>query len=496
MGNEAGMGENFLAEYKAIRDLDPTRPIQYERVRTPDGEGSDIMCPMYSSPSWCEQYASSKPPKPLVLCEYTHAMGNSNGGAQEYWDLVDRYPSFQGGFVWDFVDQAIWKSDSRGKWLSYGGDWGDVPNLDNFNCNGLFDALRNPHPGAFELKHAYQPIRVTSFDWKTGEAKIRNDFLFVDLGDYDCDVVVEKDGRQVAKSSLDLFGIGPGATKTFHVDAKDGDAVLFSFSNDRTPSAWTQFTKPFVPQSAPAAAPDGSAAAKPALRFNLWRAPTDNDRGWKMPEVCKVWKDATDSQKLPDGVTSDLKTAKLADGSVHVDWTLKVPEGLPPIPRVGLTFTVPKAGEATWYGLGPWENYSDRATAAILGVHSATIALATGLADAKTGTIAYAKDALNPDNYSEPGEQGYRTGTRWLKVGDVEVRALNAPFGFNVWPYPQTMLEGKKHQWELSEADELTVNVDAVQMGVGGDNSWGARPHAPYMPGAGVYKLSFTVRGL
>ena len=156
---------------------------------------------------------------------------------------------------------------------------------------------------------------------------------------------------------------------------------------------------------------------------------------------------------------------------------------------------MPKVVDATWYGLGPWENYSDRATAAILGIHRATIALTKGIADAK-GKIVYAKDALNPDNYIEPGEQGYRTGTRWLRIGGVEINALNAPFGFNVWPYPQTMLEGKKHQWELSEADELTVNIDAVQMGVGGDNSWGARPHDQYMPGAGVYKLSFVVKGL
>ena len=215
-----------------------------------------------------------------------------------------------------------------------------------------------------------------------------------------------------------------------------------------------------------------------------------------MPSVCTIWKDATDSQKLPEGVKSDLRTTKLEDGSVRVDWTLTVPKGLPPIPRVGLTFTVPKVEDVSWYGLGPWENYSDRATAAVLGIHGAKVALSSGLADEKTGRIAYARNALNPDNYTEPGEQGYRTGARWLRIGGVEIRALNAPFGFNVWPYPQTMLEGKKHHWELQEANELTVNVDAVQMGVGGDDSWGARPHDKYMPGAGVYRLSFTVKGL
>ena len=232
------------------------------------------------------------------------------------------------------------------------------------------------------------------------------------------------------------------------------------------------------------------------FRFNLWRAPIDNDRGWGMPEVCKVWKEATASQKLPAGVTEKLSTQALEDGSLLVDWTLTVPAGLPPIPRVGLTFTVPKTDKVEYFGLGPWENYSDRATAAVLGVYRASVGLVSGLADPKTGTIAYPEDRLNPDNYTEPGEQGYRTGCRRLKVGDVTVEAVDAPFGFNVWPYPQTMLEGKKHQWELKAADELTVNIDAAQMGVGGDNSWGARPHAKYMLGEGTYHLVFTIKGL
>ena len=230
--------------------------------------------------------------------------------------------------------------------------------------------------------------------------------------------------------------------------------------------------------------------------MNFWRAPTDNDRGWNMPNVCKAWKDATASQKLPAGVKSDLKTSKLPDGSMLVDWTLTVPKGLPPIPRVGLSFTVPKTNAVEYVGLGPWENYADRASGAIFGTHAASVGLVSGLADPKSGTISYPADRLNPDNYSEPGEQGYRTGCRRLAVGGVSIEAVNAPFGFNVWPYPQTMLEGKKHQWELAESDALTVNVDAVQMGVGGDNSWGARPHDKYMPGEGTYRLVFVVKGL
>ena len=185
-----------------------------------------------------------------------------------------------------------------------------------------------------------------------------------------------------------------------------------------------------------------------------------------------------------------------SDGAVLVDWTLVVPAGLPPIPRVGLSFTAPKAAEVSWLGRGPWENYSDRHDSAMFGAYKASVGLVSGLADPGTGTIAYPTDRLNPDNYTEPGEQGYRMDCRSMTVGGVTVTAVNAPFGFNVWPYPQTMLEGKAHQWELSEADELTVNIDAVQMGVGGDDSWGARPHGEFMPGAGTYRLSFIVKGL
>ena len=509
LGNESGYGPNFKAEYKAMKAIDPTRPIQYEnfcqhRIGRLDAAKNgmsgdeygftDTENPMYSHPWDVEKYVANKPAKPYFQCEYSHAMGNSNGGIQEYWDLARKYPSYQGGFIWDFVDQALWKTDAKGKWLAYGGDFGDKPNDDNFNCNGFFDALRNPHPGAFEIKHAYQSIACTAFDFATGKVKVRNDFLFKTLEDhYCCWQSLNADGTPAAKGSFETGELAPGATAEYALADFGGDVVTLSFYDDCDCVAWDGFSKPFAALKVPSAQCLVPSAAKESFKLNFWRAPTDNDRGWKMPEVCKVWKEATLSQKLPAGVTSGLKTLKLEDGSTLVDWTLTVPKGLPPIPRVGLTFTVPKTDKVSYFGLGPWENYSDRATAAMLGSYTASVGLVSGLADA-SGTIAYPKDRLNPDNYIEPGEQGYRTGCRKLTVGDVEIAAVNAPFGFNVWPYPQTMLEGKKHQWELSEADELTVNVDAVQMGVGGDDSWGAKPHDAYLPGAGTYRLVFTVK--
>jgi len=511
MGNEAGDGPNFEAEYKAMKALDATRPVQYEQARLTDH--SDINCPMYTRPWDCEKYVKDNPKKPMILCEYTHAMGNSNGGVGKYWDLAWKYPHFQGGFVWDFVDQAVWKrekvkgkSEKGGevirKYLAYGGDWGEKPNDDNFNCNGLFDALRNPHPGLYELKYAYRQVFVESFDWATGVMKVRNGYCFTDLEDLD-DVewiAVDADGNETAKGRLNEYALAPGATGEFKLEGVTGDSVTVRFMRDGDAVAWETFTKPFKPVQIPNSSTSQlfNFSTSQLFNFNLWRAPTDNDRGWKMPEVCKVWKDATAAQKLPEGVKSDLKISKLDDGSSLVDWTLTVPKGLPPIPRVGLTFTVPAKGDQVEYvGLGPWENYSDRARAAIFARHRATVGLVTGLADPATGTISYPADRLNPDNYIEPGEQGYRTGCRFLKVGDVEVKAVNAPFGFNVWPYPQTALEGPKHQWEIKKSDGVyTVNVDAVQMGVGGDNSWGNRPHGEFMPGAGTYRLSFIVKGL
>lgn len=455
LGNESGDGPAMKLAYDAVKAFDPTRPVQYEAAQ--DSDHSDIKCPMYMRPWDCEKYVATNPEKPMVLCEYTHAMGNSNGDVHDYWRLTEKYPSFQGGFVWDFQDQAIWGMSETGPVLAYGGDFGDCPNDDNFNCNGLFDALRNPHPAAFELKHAYQPIHVKSYDWETGETVLENNSLFTATDDFD------------------------------QIVTKGEDSVLFRFYRGEKLVAWDQFVRPFQPREI--SAEGGEAVDASRFKFNFWRAPTDNDRGWNMSEVCQIWREATERQILPEGVTNDLKVVKLTDGNTLVDWTLVVPEGLPPIPRVGLSFTVPKTERSvSWYGYGPWENYRDRREGAILGTYQAMIAL--------NRAGEYSPDCLNPDNYSEPGEQGYRTGVRWLKLGALEVKAVNAPFGFNAWPYPQTMLEGRKHMWELAEADEITLNIDADQMGVGGDDSWGAMPHPNALLGAGTYHLVFTVKGL
>jgi beta-galactosidase len=496
MGNEAGDGPNFADLYKEMRKIDSTRPIQYERAMNTDH--SDIMCPMYTRPWGVEKYVKNNPKKPFILCEYVHAMGNSNGDVQDYWDLVRRYPSMQGGFVWDFADQAVWKTDSRGTWLSFGGDWGDRPNDDNFNCNGFFTATRSPHPGAYEIKHAYQPVHVEKWSWETKTAVIYNSWRFTSLDGVKAQCEVVKNGKTAALRSFDVAGIGPDATKCLKIDVPDGDAVNFSFTRAGEVIATDTFVKPFAPRVAPVAK---GAAKSDAFRVNLWRAPNDNDWGWHMPRVCRVWKDATASQKMPAGVKSSLEVKDLGCGRRLVDLTVTVEKGvkLPPIPRVGVTFTLPKDFTGVkWCGYGPHENYSDRRTSCRFGEFTAAVGLVSGLMDPKTGLIEYPAGRLNPEDYVEPNEQGYRTGCTSLELcgasgRKVRISAVNQPFGFNVWPYSQETLEKAKHQIDLRIEDRVTVNVDAAMMGVGGDNSWGARPHDDDMLGAGTYHLVFVL---
>ena len=504
LGNESGDGPAMKDAYAAIKAIDQTRPVQYECAQ--DSDHSDVKCPMYTHPWDVEKYVKNNPKKPFILCEYTHAMGNSNGDIQDYWDLVRKYPSMQGGFIWDFVDQAVWKTDKRGTYLAYGGDFGDKPNDDNFNCNGIVAADRSYHPGAYEIKHAYQPVHVDSWDWESKTAKIWNAYRFSTLDHLNARWIVTKGGKIVNVGFLDVKGFAPDTVKELKVeDAPDGDAIVFLFvrgdwdpNQDGRPDvvAMDYFAKPFVPVAAPAA----EAAKEHPFKMNFWRAPIDNDRGWKMPDVCKVWKSATEAQKLPEGCTAELKVGKTEKGYL-VDLKVTVGDNLPPVPRIGVTFTIPKElTNVEWYGMGPWENYSDRRTAALLDVWKASVGLVSGLAG-EDGKIDYPERRLNPDNYIEPGEQGYRTGCRWIEFTDgngkaVKVTALGAPVGFNAWPYSQDALEKARHQWDLSVGDSITVNVDAVQMGIGGDNSWGARPHGDDMVGKGEYRLSFLVEGL
>lgn len=210
MGNEAGHGPNFEACYKWIKSYDPSRPVHYEgSVR--DGFPPDIYGPMYTNYENCEKYALSDYTKPFILCEYAHAMGNSMGGFKEYWDLFRKYPALQGGFIWDWVDQALTRYEENGK-ISYlyGGDFNLVdPSDDSFNCNGVISSVRTPHAHAYEVQHQYQSIWSTLKDASRGEVEIFNEYFFKDLSDYRLEWELLSDGRAFTSGVINDIKVAP-----------------------------------------------------------------------------------------------------------------------------------------------------------------------------------------------------------------------------------------------------------------------------------------------
>ena len=234
MGNEAGMGPNFEKVYRWIKSIDPIRPVHYERAGS-DSEFTDIACPMYADYGWCERYCKSDNPRPLIQCEYAHAMGNSMGGFKEYWDMIRKEPKYQGGYIWDFVDQGMRdKSPITGRTIfTYGGDYGEYPASDyNFNCNGIIAPDRRLNPHAYEVGYYYQSIWVTEKDFKEGKFEVYNENFFKTLDDMELEWFVggasgnghHRDGVPAGMTfghggTIDISGIQPQQRKVITDEA-------------------------------------------------------------------------------------------------------------------------------------------------------------------------------------------------------------------------------------------------------------------------------------
>lgn len=209
LGNEAGYGVNFDAAYDWVKQYDPTRPVQYERAGLE--RATDIYCPMYADYNHCENYAKKNPERPLIQCEYAHAMGNSMGGFAEYWEQIRKYPKLQGGFIWDFVDQALRSTNKEGNEIfAYGGDFGRYPATDhNFNCNGLIRPDRKPNPHAAEVRYYYQNIWTKLLDAQNGEIEIYNENFFINLDNVYLNWALQENGRTVATGFNDNLNVAP-----------------------------------------------------------------------------------------------------------------------------------------------------------------------------------------------------------------------------------------------------------------------------------------------
>jgi beta-galactosidase len=351
MGNEAGDGVNFTACYNWIKSRDLSRPVHYERAGL--GDNTDIFCPMYASIAYIEKYAQKKQEKPLILCEYAHAMGNSTGNLQDYWDVIEKYDQLQGGSIWDWVDQGLLQKDEKGvEFYAYGGDYGpeDIPSDGNFCINGVVHPDRKPHPGLWEVKKVYQYIDVEAVDLSKGKIRIKNKYDFINLNFTDLHWQLLADGQEVVE----------GEIKNIQLDPKKEQELILPFTDlSRPPGAEyfinvrfiTNKETPLIPKAYEIAneqIPIPSIAETKLFdtdnfsvlsveetkstihvgarnfavgfdrqtgtimsyvyndkemmtkgpKTNFWRAPTDNDFGNGMEKRCAVWKESTDIQKV------------------------------------------------------------------------------------------------------------------------------------------------------------------------------------------------------
>jgi len=560
MGNEAGDGTNFEAASEWIHRRDPSRPVHYERAEL--RPHTDIYCPMYARIEHLVEYAEKNPDRPLILCEYAHAMGNSVGNLQDYWDVIERYDKLQGGSIWDWVDQGIAKTapDGRTYW-AYGRDFGDEPNDNDFCINGLVQPDRSITPKLIEVKKVYQNVGFDPADPGAGKIKVFNKFFFTSLDAFTFHWTLFEDGKEIESGELGRLDIPPRESRMVTVPFTPPDPLPGAEYQLRLSvrlaedTAWAprgheiaaeQFKLPFTRPG-----PEKDVRKMPALhkteesgalviedrdfslRFDkgtglissflyrgkeqvvlgpepyFWRAPTDNDFGNGMPRRCAPWRKASSRRDLerfsvevigpsvvrvtvgyglPDVRSAhEVEYTVLGSGDVLVTSRLSIGPGeQPELPRFGMRMRLPAALEGIeWYGRGPHENYCDRKTSAFVGRYRSTV-----------------RDQYVP--YISPQENGTRTDVRWVALVDGEGQGM-AFYGMDLLSmsalrYATEDLtqerRGSMHTVDLEERDFVELHLDLKQMGVGGDNSWGARPHPQYTLPARDYVFRFRMKPL
>lgn len=581
LGNEAGDGHNMLANYHWIKRRDPSRPVQYERAEKSTNapqRHTDIVCPMYASIQYLERYAlDPENDRPLIQCEYAHAMGNSVGNLQDYWDVIEKYPILQGGFIWDWVDQGLLTKNEEGEeFWAYGGDFGPegTPSDGNFCLNGLVNPDREPHPALTEVKKVYEFIDISAVDLKAGIIEIKNKYDFTSLGRFQINWRIEEEGAQIVKGSLTCPDISPYQTQTVHLayqlpEAKPGKEY-FLIIEILSPTVWTivpaghiyameQFKLPVYQQSGKVDIASfasvnlinsegtlGADGDNFKVRFNpengqliswmfknkemlkdplipeFYRAPTDNDFGNNHHLRCRVWRNAgplstvekfsVDEKSSQEVIFSfQLKVPGLEDekiAEIKLDYTVygsgdivveylfrKTSETLPEIPRIGMNITLlPEFDRLQYFGRGPKENYWDRKSGSFVGLYKSKV-----------------EEQYVP--YLRPQENGNKTDVRWLILSNLQGQ------GIVVEGYPMIDMSALHNKWtdfespertdgrqrqgvevvnrhttDVKKQDFVSLDIDYKQMGVGGDNSWGARTHPEYRLEGKEYKYSFRMR--
>ena len=547
-GNESYAGTCIEAMSDYFHAKDDTRLVHYEGVfwNREFDHISDMESRMYAKPEEIEEYLSNHPKKPYLSCEYMHAMGNSCGGMKLYTDLEEKYEQYQGGFIWDYIDQSILKTNEYGEEVfTYGGDFDDRATDYEFCTNGIVYADRKISPKAQEVKHLYANVKLIPDEHGV---QIRNENLFVSTKDYlflsrlllNGNCVFERKFRAEVEArteryiTLDYPETGESGEYTYEVSmvlAEDcsygrcGHEICFGQFIKTIEEAEKSVVKPmqiihgdvnigvkgdgfhvmFSKSEGGLASLqyDGTEYITRTPKTSFWRACTDNDRGAKHGYDRGMWLTAGLYQKVIDikmqeekdqltvifeyeiptipRTYSTVKYVVRGDGNIHVRLKYHGIKGLPEIPVFGMEFKLKeKYHNFEYYGFGPEENYIDRMEGARLGVFQGNA-------------------QENVSAYLVPQECGNRVGVRWLKVTDETGQGLmfageGQTFESSVLPYSAYELENASHQEELPKAYYTWVRILAKQMGVGGDDSWGAPVHEKYrIPSDENLEIAFCI---
>ncbi|WP_207531912.1 glycoside hydrolase family 2 TIM barrel-domain containing protein [Desertivirga arenae] len=558
LGNECGNGPVFHEGYKWMKQRDITRPVQFEQAG--EDSNTDIVCPMYPRIQDMKAYAASGKTRPYIMCEYSHAMGNSNGNFQEYFDIIMSSKNMQGGFIWDWVDQGMKTTTPDGRlFWAYGGDLGGyhLQNDENFCANGLIAANRTVHPGIYEVKKVYQNILFKEKDLASGVITVQSFFDFTNLDQYDFKWELLRNGEKVKEGTFEI-NVAPHQQKDVRLNVPmykspaSSEFYLNVFAYTKTATdlvpagheiAREQFKKAgdyFAGREAGSgkltiekannrlrfAAGDikgefdqttgrfislSSKNSSPIRQYPepfFWRAPTDNDFGNSMQVNLGIWRTAHVDRKVKsvtigeqteegqpikveyvlNGINVPYTTEYLIqnDGSVKVTASIDMTgRELPEMPRFGMRMELPPDySNLSYYGRGPWENYSDRNTSAFVGLY---------------------KDEVKNQftwNYIRPQEAGYKTDVRWLSLTNAIGEGLTIqgiqPICFSATNVRTEDLDPgltkkQQHPTDIKPRKEVYLNIDLKQRGVGGDNSWGALPHPQYRLQDKKYSYSYVI---
>lgn len=548
-GNESYAGTDIEAMSEYFHEKDDSRLVHYEGVfwnRKYD-HISDMESRMYAKPAEIEEYLENDPKKPYISCEYMHSMGNSTGGMKLYTDLEKKYPLYQGGFIWDYIDQSLYRVNELGeRVLTYGGDHDERATDYEFCGNGIVYADRKASPKAQEVKALYADIKLEP-DEKG--VKIINDSLFVSTGRYVLAYRLLKEDRclyeaetetDVAPESEAYVNLTypelPGTGEFIYevslrlkddtLWAKAGHEISFGQYVKKTADKAEEKTYPleiirgdvnigvrgrgFTAMFSKAEGGiaslcyDGVEYITRTPKLTFWRALTDNDRGAKTGFDAAQWMTAGLFYKLTDVDVQEQKDQVCVtfeyllptvpqtkayvsyrvtgDGKIHVHALYKGTDGLPEMPAFGMDMKLKaRYDRVRYYGRGPEENYLDRREGARLGVHSY-------------------QAADNLSAYLFPQECGNRMDVRWVEVTDADGQGLRfetegVPFENSVLPCSAYELEAATHREELPKAHYSWVRILESQMGVGGDDSWGAPVHEEYRLSSDIDRnIKFTIQ--